>query len=230
MFKLIIQAKNFLDLAHSKYNFLLCILILIFFLYPFEEKTIISHIIVSFFFAIFMLTIVSVIHKLADQKNIFRFYLTLIGISFLLRISDNKFIPKFYNVPLVISYLIFMFLIGSSVYIISREIFSTSVMTDDAIKGGVCVYFMIDFSWSYLYCILLSFDLHAFHPALEPDSRADLLYFSFSTLTTVGYGDITPASPLAKVSANLEAIIGTMYSNIFIARLVGLYSGKRQKL
>ena len=50
-----------------------------------------------------------------------------------------------------------------------------------------------------------------------------MMYFSFSTITTLGYGDIVPNSGLAKMLANLEAITGHMYTTIFIARLVGLH-------
>ncbi|MGD1914067.1 MAG: potassium channel family protein [Rivularia sp. (in: cyanobacteria)] len=49
----------------------------------------------------------------------------------------------------------------------------------------------------------------------------DLLYFSFKTLTTVGYGDIYPAHIAAKIASNLEGILGVMFPTIFIARLVG---------
>ena len=49
-----------------------------------------------------------------------------------------------------------------------------------------------------------------------------MLYFSFSTITTLGYGNIVPNSGLAKMLANLESITGQMYTTIFIARLVGL--------
>ena len=58
--------------------------------------------------------------------------------------------------------------------------------------------------------------------ALEIITKTQMLYFSFSTITTLGYGDIVPNSGLAKMLANQEAITGQMYITIFIARLVGL--------
>ena len=56
----------------------------------------------------------------------------------------------------------------------------------------------------------------------EYGSGAALLYFSFSTLTTVGYGDITPVYPLARNLANLEAVIGQLFPATLLARLVSL--------
>jgi hypothetical protein len=56
-----------------------------------------------------------------------------------------------------------------------------------------------------------------------------MLYFSFSTLTTVGYGDIVPVNPLARGLANLEAVIGQLYLVTTIARLVTLeLEGRRR--
>ncbi|MEM6521441.1 MAG: ion channel, partial [Cyanobacteria bacterium P01_C01_bin.70] len=52
-------------------------------------------------------------------------------------------------------------------------------------------------------------------------------HFSFTTLTTLGYGDIIPVSEVALVLANLEAIIGQIYPAVFIAVLVGGYLGHR---
>jgi hypothetical protein len=56
----------------------------------------------------------------------------------------------------------------------------------------------------------------------EHGSGAALLYFSFSTLTTAGFGDITPVHPLARNLANLESVIGQLYPATLLARLVSL--------
>ena len=61
--------------------------------------------------------------------------------------------------------------------------------------------------------------------AASPSKLAltDLLYFSFSTLTTIGFGDIVPRHPRGQVAAILEGIIGTLFLAILIAKLVGVY-------
>jgi hypothetical protein len=74
-------------------------------------------------------------------------------------------------------------------------------------------------------------DPEAFHPAgayfVAPQRW---LYYSFVTLTTVGYGDITPVGPLARSLAILEALTGQLYPAILLARLVALEVGSRKDL
>ena len=67
----------------------------------------------------------------------------------------------------------------------------------------------------------------AAHSVEERYSR-DFTYYSYVTLTTLGYGDITPKTPTAKYLATLEAIIGQLYLAVLIARLVGLYIAQEQ--
>ena len=55
----------------------------------------------------------------------------------------------------------------------------------------------------------------------------ELAYYSFVTLTTLGYGDITPATPYARALSNLEAIFGQFYIAILVAALVGIYIANR---
>ena len=59
-------------------------------------------------------------------------------------------------------------------------------------------------------------------PSGGPDELATMLYFSLTTLTTTGYGDIVPVNPFARSIANLEAIVGQFYLAITVARLVTL--------
>ena len=58
--------------------------------------------------------------------------------------------------------------------------------------------------------------------------RPELTYFSFITLTTVGYGDILPVAPIARVIAVLEALFGQIFLATFLAFLVGNYLAQRQ--
>jgi hypothetical protein len=58
---------------------------------------------------------------------------------------------------------------------------------------------------------------------IEPARTLDFVYFSFSTLTTLGYGDITPVAPHARIATSMQAIIGVLYTAILISRFVGIY-------
>jgi Ion channel len=63
----------------------------------------------------------------------------------------------------------------------------------------------------------------------EDPTIAAMVYFSFTTLTTLGYGDIVPLHPYARGLANIEAMIGQLYPAILIARLVSLELGDRHR-
>ena len=66
-------------------------------------------------------------------------------------------------------------------------------------------------------------------PIIFEEPFGEAFYFSFTTLTTLGYGDIIPLSPLVKMLTNLEAIIGQLYPSILIAILVSDYLAQREK-
>ena len=65
--------------------------------------------------------------------------------------------------------------------------------------------------------------------AEAPKLLSDLIYFSFSTLTTVGYGDIVPGHPIARSLSSVKAIIGQLYSATLLARLVTLELEDRRR-
>ncbi|URR34864.1 ion channel [Thermosynechococcus sp. HN-54] len=112
------------------------------------------------------------------------------------------------------------------VFILGR-IFSANMITGDSIRGGICVYFLVGYSFFFVYRILSDYVPTSFSRPAHLDHLFSLLYCSFTTLTSVGYGDITPTTPLAMAIANLEAIFGQMYSAIVMARLVSQYLNSR---
>ncbi|MEO0948886.1 MAG: ion channel, partial [Cyanobacteria bacterium J06641_5] len=85
--------------------------------------------------------------------------------------------------------------------------------------------------WALFYGIVASLDAGAFSQAIfdGSSSYSNPIYFSFATLTTLGYGDIVPVSPIARVLTSFEAIVGQMYPSILIARLVSGYVSQHLK-
>jgi hypothetical protein len=106
------------------------------------------------------------------------------------------------------------------------------VVTSDRLWGAAATYLMIGVLWSFLYTIIDRADAQAFviRGANAPLELIDLLYFSFGTLTTTGFGDILPLSAMARTAAMIEGIVGTLFIAILIARLVGVgvYPAVRQ--
>lgn len=107
--------------------------------------------------------------------------------------------------------------------VILRRVFSAGPITLGRIEGAVAVYLLVGVLWGLLYEGLLLRDPEALAAASgRPLVNADLSYYSFVTLTTVGYGDITPVAPVARALAIVEALIGQLYPAVLIARLVSL--------
>ena len=115
-----------------------------------------------------------------------------------------------------------------ALYGILRAIFVKQA-SGDAIFAAVCGYLLLGIIWSLLYSAVETASPGSFNcrrqqganvAAVRPD-RGTLGYFSFITLATVGYGDITPITPLARTLAWMEAIAGQFYLAILVAGLVG---------
>lgn len=110
------------------------------------------------------------------------------------------------------------------------QVFYAKVITLNTIGMALCTYIMIGTVWVLFYTPVVSLDPNAFSQPMEQGSHTfhTLIYFSYVTLTTLGYGDISPASDIARNLAVLEALTGTLFLAVLISRLVGSYvSSKR---
>lgn len=122
---------------------------------------------------------------------------------------------------LVASHLLAASFFAFALYNILRAILAKHV-SSDAIFGAICGYLLLGIIWGLLYYSLEISSPGAFRAAAgEPIDRGTLGYYSFITLATVGYGDITPITPLARTLAWLEAVAGQFYLAILVAGLVG---------
>ncbi|MBV1928065.1 MAG: potassium channel family protein [Gammaproteobacteria bacterium] len=101
----------------------------------------------------------------------------------------------------------------------------------DTVAGGLCIYLLIGLICSLGFTGIAAFDTTAFSYAngQSIEGFPDFLYFSYVTLTTLGYGDITPIAALARSLVLMESIIGQVFMAVFIARLVALYTSQQSK-
>ena len=113
--------------------------------------------------------------------------------------------------------------------VIIKQIMKDGPVTTHRVKGGVATYMLIGMIWAKLYSVISLAAPGAFTGATGLNSSLSFLYFSFVTLTTVGYGDILPVNEFARSLANAEALIGQLFPAIFIARLVSLEVESRHR-
>jgi len=117
---------------------------------------------------------------------------------------------------------------GFLALLISKELLTDDTAVDsETLWGAVNVYVLIGLCFAFAYAALATFQPDLFTGKfIDQSSREQLfgyIYFSFVTLTTLGYGDITPNSTGVATLTYLEAVIGQLYIAIMLARLVGLY-------
>ncbi len=113
----------------------------------------------------------------------------------------------------------------------AREALFTGVVEANTIIGTLAIYLLLGLVWAVLYLIILEFFPGAFN-GIEPgsweDNLSNAVYFSFVTMTTLGYGDISPAFPVSESLSLLQAVVGTFYMAIVVASLVGASTNTRK--
>lgn len=111
-----------------------------------------------------------------------------------------------------------------------RAVLRQREVTGETISMSISIYLLLGLIWSLFYVVLYYVQPHAFNfgsssPPLVQVSSV-LFYFSLATISTVGYGDITPLTLQARYAAVAEGITGQFYLAILVARLVGLYMSR----
>jgi|HubBroStandDraft_1064217.scaffolds.fasta_scaffold61364_1 hypothetical protein len=110
--------------------------------------------------------------------------------------------------------------------IVTARVFRRGNVTHHRVQGAICVYLLAGLAWAYSFEILLALDSSAIHIpdnySSGPTRTGLIRYFSFVTLTTLGYGDMLPVSPIARSLATAEALFGQLYPAVMIARIISI--------
>ena len=123
--------------------------------------------------------------------------------------------------------------VGFLIWRILKDVLIGPRITSERIFGAICAYLLIGFLFSSLYGFVALLDENAFSVSEKiqetwaagdhSDNGGILTYFSFVTMTTLGYGDLSPVSSSARTLAWIQALVGQLYLAITIAGLVGLH-------
>jgi voltage-gated potassium channel len=114
-------------------------------------------------------------------------------------------------------------LVGLSATLVVRWTVSRSRATLDTIFAALSGYYLVGFTWALVYALIDIGITGAFSVPLADGNRIHrAFYFSFVTLTTLGFGDITPTHPLTQSLVIIEALMGQIYLVVLVARLVAM--------
>jgi hypothetical protein len=122
-----------------------------------------------------------------------------------------------------------VFFIGMAT-VASRQILFTGRVNLNTIIGALALYLLLGLIWATLYLITLEIFPEAFRGMAQiqwADNFSTALYFSYVTMTSLGYGDISPTLPISQVLAYLQAVVGTFYMAIVVASLVGARTSRK---
>jgi hypothetical protein len=170
------------------------------------------------------------IFAISEERK--HFYLILsIGLLVLLTIGGKR-IPGIARVCDLLEPSLLILFTALVIYTVLNFVFKGKEITRNKIAAALCVYLLLGTGWSAVYSLLETVDPGSLVSSRDETivkdedlgKREDFNYFSFVTLTTLGYGDITPVTRPARTLAMLEAIVGQLYLAVLIARLVGLHT------
>lgn len=127
-----------------------------------------------------------------------------------------------------LSYIASFFFLGFTAVILLKSIITRGEVSLNEILGSICVYLLLGLMWALGYAGLVFFQTSPFDIPAPPvgetpehhPTLATLLYFSFVTMSTLGYGDITPQTDLARTLTWTQSVTGQFYLAVLVARLV----------
>lgn len=160
--------------------------------------------------------------SLARSRAVFRFGLGLAIAVCVVSVVDIA--APTLDLRLISLFLLLAFL-ALSIWYSARDVIFGGGVDVNRLVGGMCVYLMLGLIWAVLFAFVAVVSPDAFKEA-QLDASApfwDFVYYSFVTLTTLGYGDVAPVGALARSLAYLEAVIGQLYIAVLIAGLVGTH-------
>ena len=123
-------------------------------------------------------------------------------------------------------------LISLTLVVLVRVFRDSGSVTTSRVQGAVAAYVLFGITWSILYrfvdlCLPGAFSLPATHGMTLAEQRETFAYFSFVTMTTLGYGDVTAVHPVARMFVVFQALVGQLYPATLLARLVSLEISNR---
>jgi len=220
------------DREHGRYTILLVALMALLIVPPLLPTGPFAHTIINMIFSIV---------AIGAAFNVSRHRATVIFVAVmaLATIAAQGASAVWPDIPVgeVISEIFAIILFGLALRELAREIFHARTVTTGTIRGAICIYILMGIIWAVFYSLVETAQPGSFaYPEVvrvsaqkgEP-SPPGFFYYSFVTMTTLGYGDITPRAQLARTLSWLEALAGQLFMTITLAQLVSVHVGSGRK-
>jgi len=187
------------------------------FLGPFFESRILSYI-SSLFFTLLLISGVAYV----SSRRLVRYVVGIVALAAIVLhwLAQNN--PA-RGLAVADHFFSLFFLAGLTLVVLVRAFAAEGAVTADRVRGAVAAYLLFGVTFSVLYRLIEMTSPGAFNPSPAAGTvEEELAYFSFVTLTTLGYGDVTAVHPVARMFVVMEALIGQLYPATLLARLVSL--------
>jgi len=119
-----------------------------------------------------------------------------------------------------------------AIWLAARQVLFSGEVDTNRIVGAICIYLLMGLIWTLMYLFIAQAIPNAFNGVEQLvwyDNFANVAYYSFVTLTTLGYGDISPIAPIARFLVYMEAVVGVFYMAILVASLIGVGINEAKK-
>jgi len=179
---------------------------------------------------IFTLVLVAAAYAASERRRVL-----YASVSILLPTVVVSWLVHFHHSPglWVANHLLVILFLTYVASVVLGHVMREEAITPDKISAALCSYLLLGMIWAFLFSLLEllypgSFQTgpriegHGASAMFQRSGFENAIYFSFTTLTTLGYGDVTPIRPLAQNLSVMEAVLGQVYMTVLVARLVGL--------
>ena len=207
---------------------LISLLIYIFFLYPLGQLGSFRPLPTVFFSLILITGAITV-----SRNRIFRTLVFSWGLLIFILLWARYLFP--YQTLVFVANCLALFFLVLLTSLILGQALREGPTTSHRIMGAVAAYLLVGMIWSVAYYLIALWIPGAFSiqgpsaPGGRESLQSQLFYFSFVTLTTLGYGDIVAVHPMVRMLVILEGVVGQLFPAILIARLVSLQVQSKQK-
>ncbi len=213
--------SHFWTAEHGLSVFLGILVVLVFVVGPVAPPDLLGRLLADSFFS---LLLIAGVMAASDSRRVLYLVVPVVVATLVMRwthwLAPGGFLVEMSVVSRLVSYVLFCGLI-------LERAFRSGPVTMHRIQGAIAGYLLLGLAWANVYELLALRLPGAFAGVNVAESAHRWIYFSFVTLTTVGYGDVIPVHPLARSFATLEALTGQLYPAILLARLVSLEAQAR---